>query len=614
MTDPSGHKTTFVRDGLGRVTASRITGGALTNAPLVDVGYDLNGNVNRVVPPDSGAHSLVSNALDLLTTYSPPDAGLDANDTTYADDRQKQVLKVSFPFTDVLKSLLYGRDGAGRLNHMFDTSAGVDIATSYDGTTGLVTSVASRGAAAGDVTLAFTYAGTLPVKSTMTLASLSPEVRWSYDHWLRQAKRSVKSGDTGQSQTLFPEQWSFDADGMVTQLRPRYASDASDMTVLTLTRDPRGLGLVQSSGNTTTTAVQSSVDEVLGYNGFAEISRYEAKTGASTWLRINRPADAANGLLRDSLGRVTSREDTIAAAGGLAAATTRWDYTYDDRGRLATASKNSGAATTYTYDPNGNRTGPTVAHYGPQDRMTDLGGVARTYTNNGSLATRGAEAFTYHLSGNLRKWVSGGTTIEYLIDGQNRRVGKKRNGTLETIWFYDDQLRLAAQLNGAGHVRQVFYYSGQSRTPELVFQPDATPAVSGGGRWFRLVSDLNGSLRLVLDISGTTPTVRQRADYDAWGVVTGEWVDTTGGYERVPFGFAAGLLDTDTGLVRFGARDYEPAAGRWTGKDPNLFAGGLNLYAYADDDSVNEVDPSGLAPENACVDKPRDPDACKDCK
>ncbi len=281
------------------------------------------------------------------------------------------------------------------------------------------------------------------------------------------------------------------------------------------------------------------------------------------------------------------------AAGGLAATTTRWDYTYDDRGRLATATKNSGTATTYTYDPNGNRTGPTVAHYDLQDRMMDLGGVARTYTNNGSLATRGSEAFTYDLSGNLRKWVSGGTTIEYLIDGQNRRVGKKRNGTLETIWLYDDQLRLAAQLNGAGHVRQVFYYSGQSRTPELVFQPDATPAVTGGGRWFRLVSDLNGSLRLVLDISGTTPTVRQRADYDPWGVVTGEWVDTTGGFERVPFGFAAGLLDTDTGLVRFGARDYEPAAGRWTTKDPVRFRGGANLYLYSTADPVNVIDPSG---------------------
>jgi RHS repeat-associated protein len=46
-----------------------------------------------------------------------------------------------------------------------------------------------------------------------------------------------------------------------------------------------------------------------------------------------------------------------------------------------------------------------------------------------------------------------------------------------------------------------------------------------------------------------------------------------------PFGFAGGLYDADTGLVRFGARDYDAETGRWTGKDPIRFAGGqANLY------------------------------------
>ncbi|MCB9610787.1 MAG: hypothetical protein H6716_29655, partial [Polyangiaceae bacterium] len=36
----------------------------------------------------------------------------------------------------------------------------------------------------------------------------------------------------------------------------------------------------------------------------------------------------------------------------------------------------------------------------------------------------------------------------------------------------------------------------------------------------------------------------------------------------VPFGFAGGIHDADTGLVRFGARDYDAVTGRWTSKDP----------------------------------------------
>ncbi len=51
--------------------------------------------------------------------------------------------------------------------------------------------------------------------------------------------------------------------------------------------------------------------------------------------------------------------------------------------------------------------------------------------------------------------------------------------------------------------------------------------------------------------------------------------DTTPGF--IPFGFAGGDYDPDTELVRFGAWDYDPEIGRWTGKDPIRFDGGENL-------------------------------------
>ncbi|HSN97524.1 MAG TPA: RHS repeat-associated core domain-containing protein, partial [Candidatus Nanopelagicales bacterium] len=57
-----------------------------------------------------------------------------------------------------------------------------------------------------------------------------------------------------------------------------------------------------------------------------------------------------------------------------------------------------------------------------------------------------------------------------------------------------------------------------------------------------------------------------------------------------------GLYDPETGLVRFGARDYDAETGRWTAKDPLLFEGGdTNLYAYAAGDPIDRVDPSGRA-------------------
>jgi len=69
--------------------------------------------------------------------------------------------------------------------------------------------------------------------------------------------------------------------------------------------------------------------------------------------------------------------------------------------------------------------------------------------------------------------------------------------------------------------------------------------------------------------------------------------DTNPGFQ--PFGFAGGLYDQHTGLIRFGARDYDPVTGRWTAKDPIRFNGGdPNLYGYVINDPVNWVDSNGL--------------------
>jgi len=107
---------------------------------------------------------------------------------------------------------------------------------------------------------------------------------------------------------------------------------------------------------------------------------------------------------------------------------------------------------------------------------------------------------------------------------------------------------------------------------------------------YRILTDHLGSPRLVVD--ATTGAIAQRLDYDAFGRVLS---DSNPGFQ--PFGFAGGLYDPDTGLTRFGARDYDAEAGRWTAKDPIGFAGrDGNLYAYVHGDPVNLVDPDGHAP------------------
>jgi len=138
---------------------------------------------------------------------------------------------------------------------------------------------------------------------------------------------------------------------------------------------------------------------------------------------------------------------------------------------------------------------------------------------------------------------------------------------------------LDAWLDGTGAVKATFVYGLHVNVPEYMTM---------GGSTYRFIHDHLGSPRLLVDSS--SGAVVQRMDYDSFGRVLS---DTSPGFQ--PFGFAGGLWDRDTGLVRFGARDYDPSVGRWTNKDPMRFAGGTtNLYEYATNDPVNRMDATGL--------------------
>ena len=189
----------------------------------------------------------------------------------------------------------------------------------------------------------------------------------------------------------------------------------------------------------------------------------------------------------------------------------------------------------------------------------------------------------------------GGTQIEYLLDGQERRIGKKVNGTLVQGFLYQDGLRPIAELDGTGNVVSRFVYASRVNVPAYMVK---------GGATYRIIADHLGSPRLVIDIA--TGQITQRMDYDEFGRVT---LDTNPGFQ--PFGFAGGLYDQQTGLVHFGAREYDPETGRWTTKDPIGFAGGDgNLYAYVDNDPVNNVDLEGLCLDSVTCTCLRNPVLC----
>jgi RHS repeat-associated protein len=176
-------------------------------------------------------------------------------------------------------------------------------------------------------------------------------------------------------------------------------------------------------------------------------------------------------------------------------------------------------------------------------------------------------------------------------------VAKLVNDVVRRRWLYKDQLAPVAELqyDGSGVLtrRLTFTYGTRPNVPDYLVVASSGPDAGT----YRVVSDYLGSPRVVVRANCTatsnvfTSCVVQRLDYDEFGRVT---IDTNPGFQ--PFGFAGGLYEADTGLVRFGARDYDAFAGRWTARDPILFdAGQANLYAYVGHDPVNFIDPAGLA-------------------
>jgi len=539
-TNPLNQTDNFTYDLAGRLTQQ-----IRADNRIIGFGYDANSNRTSVTPPSRPAHIFAYNTVNLVSSYTAPNVGGNST-TTYQYNLDKQITNITRP--DGLQ-FNYAYDTAGRLQSLTVPNGTYGFA--YNATTGLVETITAPDGG----NLAFEYGGFLPTRQTWS-GTVTGNVSQTFNNDFLVSSQTINDANT--------VNFTYDDDGLLTSAGN-----------LTLTGNAQ-------NGLLTATAL-GNVTDTFAYNGFGEPTAYNAKFNATTLYDVT--------YIYNNLGRISQKTETI---GGV---TTVFAYGYDLTGRLTTVTLNGAPQplVTYGYDNNDNRTSInlggniTNAAYDNQDRLTNYGAATYGYTPNGERQskTNGASVtqYNYDVFGNLRTvTLPDATQIEYLIDGQNRRIGKKINGALTQGFLYQNDLEPVAELDASNNIVSRFVYGTRSNTPDYMSKNGAT---------YRIITDQLGSVRLVVDVS--TGNIAQRIDYDEFGVVL---LDTNPNFQ--PFGFAGGIYDSNTKLTRFGARDYDAETGSWTTKDAALFSGGTsNLYQYAFSDPINFIDLTGLEPAQA---------------
>jgi len=368
---------------------------------------------------------------------------------------------------------------------------------------------------------------------------------------------------------------------------------------------------------------------------------------------------------RDAMGRIVRKTERMVesdepVAGARPLMSKTFDYGYNPEGRpwLESVAVNGALISSFRYDANGNRIAAELTPsrlgydaandstiteadtaYDVADKLLRYGTKSYIWNNFGQLAsvidsaTRETTGFEYDLFGNLLSVaLPDGRTIEYDVDGAGRRVGRhvfdSTGNELEFRgWIYRDLLRPIAELDAMGNVIARYVYAdgdgaeqegvrqlatrlGANQDTAVPFKgrnvPDVIELLASNGavaRSLRLVTNQVGTVVAVIDVA--SGAVIQRLEYDEFGRLL---FDSYPGLQ--PFGFAGGLVDGDTQLVRFGARDYSADTGRWNSRDPVghfLISKEPNSFVYSGGSPINLMDVTGLdAGDSECVGQCKD--------
>ncbi|MEV5574412.1 RHS repeat-associated core domain-containing protein [Spirillospora sp. NPDC052269] len=587
--------TTVTYDGAGRPSEQRDPAGNVRK-----ITYDVQGRPVTSTDPDKGTSSVTYDPLDQVATTK------DARGTTltYGYDKLGRPLDVKNGTTLLTSrtydTVPYAKGLPATATRYVGTDAYVTAVTGYDGlykaTGSTITIPASQGALAGTYTTKQTYrfngspavtsypavGGTTGLPDEDVATEYTPEGLPEWTHGL----------------TTYVADTVYDGAGDITQLAMASVSDkflwqtfdrdkaTGNLTRTTVKRQSSTAAFdVETKYDYTdsgsirsilTNAVDKAADrQCFTYDYAQRLTDAWSTTGtdcnaAPTATTIGGPApywtsyqyDAA-GNYGDKVGNRT-KEVQHAFTGGPAADKTR---TYNYPAALGGSGTNSPHALKSLTETQGST------------NRTDL----YTYDEAGNTLTRPGQKLVWDAEGNLSKTTddAGKELASYIYDAAGNRLIRK-DATGKTLYLANQELKVSA----SGVTSAVRYYSH-----------------AGQNVAYRTGTSSSTIQFLTPDYQGTADTTVNAVDQNNWSLrrFAPFGTERTSSFTAWPSsmdrGFVGGNKDAATGLTHLGARDYDPATGRFVSADP-ITGGGdpftANGYVYAGNNPIDGSDPTGL--------------------
>ena len=602
-----------VFDSLGRMIAN------ITLLGQTDVAYDPMGNPLQLIDPRSAATQNIVDAFHRVTqvtdalngvvqfTYDQGDnltsvTDQNGNTTTYDVNGFGEITKIDSPDRGVI---LFDYDEAGNLIYRKDARK-IETDFTYDALNRLTGKVyRNKNKILGSVNFSYddTANGNHGVGRLTSLSDFSGSSSFVYDHLDRLVEESrVQDGVTqtvsyaydlagNLTQIVYPSgrivDYSLDALGRPSAVSFKANAAATAQTVANnITYLPFGPVSSLTLGN----GVQVTYTYDLDYR----LTRIQAQAPGGAMLQdLSFSYDGSGNIdgITDAVD--PGRDQTLAydLLNRLTQAIGPWgddSYTYDPVGnRLSRSIVNGGntETTNYSYLAGTNKLEEVVTAALTRQMDYDAGGRL-VEDKQGTKKNDPATDYGYDAAGRMDSVVHhAGASATYTYDAFGRKRTIVEAGGPTTRQFYlGGGGTLLEESDGAGAVQRSYL--------RVAGMPLGAVTAAGDLQW--VLSDQIGQAQKLLDASAAVIWDRIATPFgETHAVITGLEGDE-------PTRFPGQRFEQLTGLHYNFHRHYDPSLGRYIQADPIGLDGGLNLYAYAGNNPVTNIDPEGLIMGGPC--------------